>query len=354
MLSRRNLLIFTVCTFIFGLLLVLYLSTINNFSQFPDKTDFYKFYKSAGFFAEGKSIYSLVPFKPSDNDQDRLSEQTKAKVNTLHPNLNAPFHTLFILPLGKLPYRTAFWIWSIFSLCLSLMAVGLIACAQPFRDYEMLKRVFVDKSVIAYVIYALILWIILLCYFPTWVNIASGQFGLLLLGLIVLIWLSARKEKYLLAGIILGIAMSIKIFLGLFLIFFAAQRRWRILFWALSIFIFCNVISLITFGLSTYKQHLELLSKSHLYINASWNASFSAFFTRIFGGAENIPLIELPMLAYGLASSLSFLLALLLINTSLRSHVSFHRWFDLILAMLLPLLRCFSFLLSDGCTTFLP
>ena len=170
---------------------------------------------------------------------------------------------------------------------------------------------------IAYVIYALILWIILLCYFPTWVNIASWPIRTFLLGLIVLIWLSARKEKYLLAGIILGIAMSIKIFLGLFLIFFAAQRRWRILFWALSIFIFCNVISLITFGLSTYKQHLELLSKSHLYINASWNASFSAFFTRIFGGAENIPLIELPMLAYGLASSLSFLLALLLINTSL-------------------------------------
>jgi hypothetical protein len=84
----------------------------------------------------------------------------------------------------------------------------------------------------------------------------------------------------------------------------------------LSIFIICNIISLSIFGLPAYKQHLELLKGSHLYINASWNASFIAFFSRIFGGAENIPFIEFPVLAYGLACSLSFLLILLLIRTA--------------------------------------
>jgi hypothetical protein len=341
--SKRNL-ITAACIFIFGILLVLYLLTANNFSQFPENTDFYKFYKSARFFAEGKSIYTPVPFKPPDDYLGRLSEKAKATMKTSHPNLNSPFHTLFILPLGTLPFHIAFWLWSIFSLCLSLMAVGLIAYTQPFRDYEMLKsgfinqnkmvhtsistiiktggnlgdnRIFSDKGLLdTQAIYVLILWIIILCYFPTWVSIVSGQFGLFLLGSIVLIWLSARKEKYQLAGIILGIALSVKIFLGLFLIFFAMQRRWRVLFWAVSIFIFCNIISLITFGLSTYKQYLELLARSHLYINASWNASFIAFFTRIFGGAENIPWIKLPLLAYCLAYSLSFLLTLLLIRTA--------------------------------------
>jgi MFS family permease len=210
-----------------------------------------------------------------------------------------------------------------------LAAVGLIAYAKPFRDYDQNKLV-VQTSISnriknghtsqrlsdVFINYALILWIILLCYFPTWVNIASGQFGLFLLGSVILIWLSARKEKYLLAGVILGIAMSVKIFLGLFLIFFAAQRRWRVLFWAASIFIICNIVSLSIFGLSEYKQHLELLKESHLYINASWNASFSAFFTRIFGGAENIPFIDFPVFAYGVAYSLSFLLILLLIRTA--------------------------------------
>ena len=340
--TKRNLLIFGSFTLAFGLLLAFYLLTVLHFSKYPEKTDFYKFYKSAGFFTEGKSIYTPVPFDPPDAYLARLSEKARATINTYHPNLNAPFHTLFILPLGFLPIRVAFWIWSIFSLCLCLMAVGLIAYKQAFRDYEMpLYSIHNQQGILApdsiptqshnnrplmrnqnstdqglldaHAVPFLILWIICLAYFPSWVNVVTGQFGIFLLGLIVFIWLSARNGKSHLAGIILGIALSAKIFMGLFLIFFAVQRRWKVLFWAISVFIFCNIISLSIFGLHTYKQHLELISLSHLYINASWNASFMAFFTRILGGAENIPLIALPMVAYGLAYSLSCLLTLGLI-----------------------------------------
>jgi hypothetical protein len=104
--------------------------------------------------------------------------------------------------------------------------------------------------------------------------------------------------------------------MGLFLIFFAVRRRWKVLSWALLTFIFCNVISLITFGLSTYREHLEILARASLYINASWNASFSGFFTRIFGRAENIPLIAMPIVAYGLAYTFSFLLTVGLIRVA--------------------------------------
>jgi len=329
--SKRNLLIIAACAFVFGLLFAYYVYTICDLSQFPEKTDFYKFYKSAGFFKEGKSIYSPVPFTPGDDLSYRLTEKAKATMNTLHPNMNAPFHTLFVLPLAALPFATAFCVWSFFSLFLSLAAVGLIACIKPFSGYESLKRGIIRHGTVAddagsipkgktsgeniisrgkklfnaYAADVLILWIIILFYFATWVNVASGQFGLFLLGSVVLIWLSARKEKYQLAGIILGIALSVKIFLGMFLIFFAVQRRWKVLFWAITVFVICNIISLMLFGLSTYKQYMELVAASHIYINASWNASFGAFFMRIFGGAENIPLIELPAVAYGLAYGLS-------------------------------------------------
>jgi hypothetical protein len=347
--SKRNIVIIAACAFLFGLLFAYYLYTIGDLSQFPVKTDFYKFYKSAGFFLEGKSIYSPVSFTLDDDLSDRLTPKAKAAMNTLHPNMNAPFHTLFVLPLGALPFNTAFWLWSIISLCLSLITVGLIAYIQPFSDYERIKRsspnhhkTLADTPVrigtgktsveasgenqiapckILYKTYAadvLILWIIILLYFPTWVNIASGQFGLFLLGTIVLIWLSARKRKYQLAGIILGIAMSVKIFLGLFLVFFAVQRRSKVLFCAVTVFVFCNIISLIVFGFSDYKKYLDLIAASHLYINSSWNASLCAFFTRVFGGAENIPLIELPAVAYGLAFVLSFLLIAGLMRTAWR------------------------------------
>lgn len=312
-------------------------------SQFPEKTDFYKFYKSAGFFKEGKSIYTPVPFTPDGDSFDKFSEKAKKTMNMLHPNMNAPFHTLFILPLEGLPFGVAFGVWSIFSLCLSLAAAGLIAYSRPFNDYKKLKSGFInrqgsvedtstsvetgnlsDERIIspgkklfnAHAADVLILWIITLLSFVTWVNIASGQFGLFLMGAIVFVWLSARKEKYQLAGIILGIALSVKIFLGLFLIFFAVQRRWKVLLWAIAVFILCNIISLSVFGLSAYKQYMELVAASHLYINASWNASFTAFFTRIFGGAENIPLIRMPVVAYGLACFFSFLLIIGLIRTA--------------------------------------
>jgi len=344
--SRNNLLISALYTFVFGILLVFYLLTVNHFSNFPEKTDFYKFYKSANFFTEGKSIYTPVPFDPPDEYLNKLSKKSRATMKTLHPNLNSPFHTLFILPLGAFPFRVAFLVWSVFSLCLCLSAIGLIAYTRAFRDYQTPvggffanqhdillhasppirkktsstsenNRISTDQGLLdTYAIDVQRLWIIFLCYFPTLVNILLGQFGLFLLGSIVFIWLSARNGKCQLAGIILGVALSIKIFLGLFLIFFAVKRRWKILFWAVSIFIVFNVISLLVFGLSTYKQHLELLALSHLYINASWNASFSAFFTRILGGAENIPLIAMPMAAHWLAYSLSFLITVLLIWTA--------------------------------------
>lgn len=295
----KNILIFAIQAFVFGLLVAFYILTINFFSKSAEQTDFYRFYKSARSFIEGKSIYTPVPFNPTAEYLNKVTEKAKATLKTLHPNLNSPFHTLSVLPFGIIPSHPAFCVWSILSLFFGLGAASLIAYSRPFHNDQTPNL--------------LILSIILLAYYPTWVNIRTGQFGLFLLGLIVLIWLTSRKGKCQLAGIILGIAISVKIFVGLFLIFFAVQRRWKVLIWAMSTFIFCNLISLITFGLSTYKQHLELLALTPLYVNASWNASFSAFFTRIFGGAENIPLITMPMLAYGLIFSFSFLLTLGLI-----------------------------------------
>jgi hypothetical protein len=351
--SRRNFLIFGIYAFIFGSLLTFYLLTINYYSKFPEKTDFYKFYKSAGFFIEGKSIYTPVPFSPPAEYLNKLSEKARATLKTFHPNLNSPFHTLFMLPLGVMPFREAFWVWSLLSLFLGLLAVGLIEHTQPFHEYQTpihgvalhreevvpapistgrnfggdpekhsisldqvqagLSQTVLSGWLDTHSVHLMLLWIILLGYYPTWVNFQTGQFGLFLIGLIGLVWLTSRKGECQLAGLILGLAISLKIFMGLFLIFFAVRQRWKILIWAMSTFIFCNLISLITFGLSAYKQHLSLIALSSLYINSTWNASFSAFFTRIFGGAENIPLIALPMVAYGLAYSLSFLLTLGLI-----------------------------------------
>jgi hypothetical protein len=322
---------------VFGLLLALFLLTVNYFSQYPETTDFYKFYKSAIFFSEGKSIYTPVPFSPPDNYLNKLSAKARGTIKSFHPNLNAPFHTLFLVPLGILPFCTSFWIWSVLSFSLVLTGVALIVTTRTFSNYRIpqytikdqgfsnfdsalkinsnyasgLISIFKDKNLLdKYAVTIISLWIITLFYYPSWINIKMGQYGFFLLGLTVFLWLSARNGKCVTSGIILGFAMSMKIFMGLFLIFFFAQRRWKVLFWALSVFFVLNILSLLILGLPSYHQHLQLITQSHLYINASWNASFLAFFTRIFGGAENIPLFFMPIAAYALSYGLSLILTL--------------------------------------------
>lgn len=283
------------------LLIIIYVLTINLRSKKPESTDFYKFYKSAGFFLEGRNIYTPVPFTPPATYVEKLTEKGKASLTTLHPNLNSPLHTLSIMPLGMLPFRPAFWVWS----CLSLLGA-----------YGALVYVLQSSSQAKGIHDRLNLLILLLGYFPTWANIQLGQYGLILLGLILFLWLTSRDGRYRAAGLILGIAISLKIFFGLFLLFFAVRRQWRVLAWGMSVFLVANLLGLAIFGLATYKHHLAALTLGPLYINASWNASFSGFFTRIFGGAENIPLVNMPVLAYGLAYCLSLLLILGLIWVS--------------------------------------
>jgi hypothetical protein len=124
----------------------------------------------------------------------------------------------------------------------------------------------------------------------------------------VLLWLDARNGRSLRAGIVLGLASSVKIFFGLFFIFFAARREWRLMATAVLTFVAVNLIGLSIFGFQNYYQYLAQHSAVSLYVNASWNASLMAFFTRLFGGAQNIPILSVPMLAYSLIYGISGLL----------------------------------------------
>ena len=94
--------------------------------------------------------------------------------------------------------------------------------------------------------------------------------------------------------------MSLKIFVGLFLLFFLVRRRWRLLFWFIGTFTLLSLLPLWFFGIDAYKNYITILSSVTWYA-ASWNASFLGFFTRIFGGSENIPLFNLPAVAQTLA-----------------------------------------------------
>ncbi len=290
MVDKKQFLIKLVLALIFTFSLAYYYATINHLSEFPEMGDFSKFYMSARYFWEGKDIYAPVPLSTFRNPHDEIfnklqllpRDKLKSARENLHPNLNPPFQTLLMAPLGLIGYEKAFWIYSFLSITMGLVALVLISRELTATKHDL-------PVLLGYLT-------VILCYYPSWVSIVFGQFSFTLLLLITLGWLAARSGKDKMAGIYLGLAMSLKIFIGLFLIFFLIRRRWRLLSWLVSIFIILSLLPLLIMGIGTYKDYLSILSG----------------ITRLFGGSENLPLINRPDVALALTRicSLTFLCGL--------------------------------------------
>jgi hypothetical protein len=274
---------------IFILIITVYLSAINPISRTPQRTDFFKFYSSAKLFWSGEDIYKLIPI-PNSFSGLIGSATNSNNIITLHPNLNSPFHTLCISPFGLLEFPTAFIIWSVFSLCCGLAAIALFYKKVINNDINL--------------VFLMNVFIIILVYYPTWINFSLGQFSFVLLLLLAIAWETSKKGNDVSAGIILGLATALKLFFGIFIILFIVYRRWRLISCLIGTFMICNILSIVIFTLPTFEKFFSLLQNMPWYAG-SWNASFMGFFTRIFGGSMNIPLFNLPWLARTLSLVLS-------------------------------------------------
>ncbi len=284
-LSEKRAYLIVIQAIIIGLVIAIYLLTIKNTAQHPQGTDFYKFYMSSKLLWSGNNVYTLVP---------TTGTEVVAKIAKFnHPNLNSPFHILCMSLFGLIDFRTAFWIWSLFSLCCGLLAIVIFDKTIINNDIDLSSLTFK--------------WIILLIYFPSLINCQLGQFSFLLLLLIVIAWRFSRRGQDVEAGMVLGLAVGLKLFVGIFLILFICYRRWRLVIFLIGTFLACNILSLIIFKMATYENFFHLLQNMPWYAG-SWNASFLGFFTRIFGGSMNIPLVNLPWLARALSLFLSLVL----------------------------------------------
>lgn len=284
------------------------------------RSDFAVFYASLQFLLQGKDIYTPVPF----NAFDLVNTHHTGRL-TLHPNLNPPFFTLLLSPLGWLSYQTAFSIWSLLSLGFGVVGAILLQRADNRQDTD----------------YTLIVLILLFAYFPTLTNTLIGQAALLIFMLVAGGWLAERRGQERLCGILLGLTFAIKLFMGLFLIYFLLQRRWRPAIWFMATAAGSGLLGLVALGPDSYQHYLQALG-SVTWQSSNWNASAYGFFSRIFGGSENTPLINAPLLGktlyYLLTATLVILLAWLLqrnrqLATSVRADLGFS--FTLVAALLI-------------------
>ena len=233
--------------------------------------DFGKFYYSARYFLNGYDMYLLSPATTMPGWSGEPHQLL---------NMNPPHFHLLILPLARLAPGDAMPIWSLMGL------VGLLWSA-----WLITRELHVRWTPIG------ALWSLLafLVCSPTGAVVFTGQVTFLLLPLITLAWIAARRRSWVRAGLLLGIVAGIKPHLGLFGVFFLVAGQWRAAVAMASTVIGSFTIGLLVFGWETHLQWIGVL-RAVDWKMAPMNGAIAGFFARVpeIGGAQR--LIPAPVL----------------------------------------------------------
>lgn len=152
------------------------------------------------------------------------TERLRAGLPLYRPNINIQqqnFQFIYPPPLALMllpfpTYAAAWWGWATISIACWLGALGLL-----LRELGGVIRTRLDSLWWPLLIAALI------NFPPVQSHLFWGQLQLPLLLLLTASWLSLRRGQDVRAGIFLGLAIALKLFPALLILFLLIQRRWR-------------------------------------------------------------------------------------------------------------------------------
>ena len=297
-----------------GLLAGAYALTLATMAKNPAATDFYKFYLSSARLQQGLSMYWSMPVNPPSGCGHPLVAPASGKSfllplqvieppACLHGNLNPPFFGWLTRPLAQLDLATAWRLWMGLSLLALVAAIRLITGADPDR------RRFPGRSLIHAVV--------VLGYFPVFVNVWFGQVSFLVLLTITLSWLALRRGKSVQSALWLGLSVSLKPFVLLLVPLYALAGHVRASLLALLICCLCVLAAGLALGFDAYTDYLSTLGGIAWYGNG-WNASLLGFLSRVFGYAGYPGWLGLPTITRPLFLGVALLLSALIGWLALR------------------------------------
>jgi hypothetical protein len=225
-------------------------------------SDFAIFYESVQSMKNGGSIYPVF-----NSSAYQESKETVVKPSRQHStNLNTPFfNQLMYYGFSCFSYVKA---WQYFT-GISILCLFLgIFCLPPFQKSGAKKLYFLTLS------------LILLAYFPTYINTQYGQVGLILFFLISCAWFFLEKGCFLILGFVLGLASAIKLFLLLFIVYLFFAGLYRSLIVMIGSFVLLSVLPGWEYGFGIFKLYFQVLSEIHWY-QANWNVSLFGALARI-------------------------------------------------------------------------
>ena len=256
--------------------------------------DFGIFYQSGQLILEGRSPYArLIP----------LTGGLRRA-----PNLLPPHAVAAVLPLAVLPPLAALILWSGASLIGALVAVALI-----FREAR-LRPTWRTLAITA---------LVLTGTAATGALVFSAQITWLLWPLVTAAWVRARHGRWSAAAVLLGIAASIKPFLGFFVLTLLAARKLRESAIMIGVAAACFAVGIVALGLPVFADWIDTV-RAVQWAGHVWNASAFAVVHRTIAGAPYAswyvaPVVDAPALVLTVWVALTATIAAVTIRAAGRT-----------------------------------
>lgn len=261
-------------------------------------SDFTQDYMAVLALQKGQSIYE--PFTADELAAQGIQERPGIVPRA---NYHPPFNILLFAPLAQLPYSLAIGIWTWGSILLYLLIGSIILRELAIAIPQYWKL---------FVIGASLLW------YPFQFHIILAQLSLILVACIIGCWVLLRRQRDVIAGVLLGLAILIKLFPALLLLHLVIHRRWRAIGATLLTITLGMLLTLLVVGSDdVVRYHTEVVPLNvATFQTAILNVSMTAVFHRLFVGDMWIsPLIYAPQVAKFLAIASNIALGLLLVHS---------------------------------------
>ncbi len=241
-----------------------------------------------------------------------------------HPTPHPPPVAILALPLGLLDYQQAAAVWFIFEIVCVCIAVCLIL---SWLGIDVRLGTVLPGTL------AIFLWT------PFLEELVLGQLMVLLLVLLWLSWQTLRVERSLWGGVLLGMAVSLKLIGWPIVLFLALRKNWRAVSAAIATVAVTNGLAALLMGYKTVLYYylkvggiVSSLYHAHMSNFSLWSVGrrlFEGTGSPIMAGAEAPPILASPLLTSGVSLLLPLLLVLVGVILAYRA-----RNFDIAFAIL--------------------
>jgi hypothetical protein len=180
-------------------------------------------------------------------------------------NLNPPHFQLLLLPFAVLEPTLALLIWCLMGGVCLVLSLRIILQEVPFevtRD----RRPWIALGVLS--------------FSGMGSAMVTGHLSFPLMLLVTLVWRDARHGRWTRAGGLLGLGMSVKPFLLIFIPYLVLKRRWRGVAAAGLTACLCFLLGLAVFGIENHRAWLRRLGTADSWAWLPMNASLFGFLRR--------------------------------------------------------------------------